>query len=222
MLFEANFNNNNKWLGRVTMRTAEAHNLLAPEQYGSRQNKAAITQCLNKRLFLWLSPLHPTTSSLMLKWCQKLLWLNHSDNRGIKPVSTRCPTVSGLQYDPHPCTSESPCAHSFWRLGNGTRLRLVERQHCQDRTRQWSQTPDLGSCQHPVIQHYVARRFCSTIYLCSLPSTQDLSRTGLCGRYQLNSEWRDQQTSCGTREDEELPNDVARATLGNWRQVSTG
>jgi len=52
MLFEANFNNNNKWLGRVTMRTAEAHNLLAPEQYGSRQNKAAITQCLNKRLFL--------------------------------------------------------------------------------------------------------------------------------------------------------------------------
>jgi len=51
MLFEADFNNNNKWLGHMTMMTVEAHNLLAPEQYGSCQNKAAITQCLNKRLF---------------------------------------------------------------------------------------------------------------------------------------------------------------------------
>jgi len=51
MLFEADFNNNNKWLGRTTMMTAEAHNLLASEHYGSHQNKVAITQCLNKRLF---------------------------------------------------------------------------------------------------------------------------------------------------------------------------
>jgi len=48
MLFEADFNNNNKWLGRVTMHMAEEHNLLAPEQYSSRKYKAAITQCLNK------------------------------------------------------------------------------------------------------------------------------------------------------------------------------
>jgi len=48
MLFEADFNNNNKWLGRATMKLAEDSNLLAPEQYGSRKNKAAITQCLNK------------------------------------------------------------------------------------------------------------------------------------------------------------------------------
>jgi len=51
MLFAADFNNNNKWLGRVTMKLAEEHNILAPEQYGSRKNKAAITQCLNKQLF---------------------------------------------------------------------------------------------------------------------------------------------------------------------------
>jgi len=51
MLFEADFNHNNKWLGRVTIQLAEAKNLLAPEQYGSRKNKVVGTQCLNKRLF---------------------------------------------------------------------------------------------------------------------------------------------------------------------------
>jgi len=51
MLFKANFNNNNKWLGRVMMHIAKEHNLLALEQYGSRKYKSAITQCLNKRLF---------------------------------------------------------------------------------------------------------------------------------------------------------------------------
>jgi len=33
------------------MRSAEKHNLMAPEQYGSRKNKVVGTQCLNKRLF---------------------------------------------------------------------------------------------------------------------------------------------------------------------------
>jgi len=51
MLFEANFNHNNKWLDQVAMYTAEKQQLLAPEQYGSRKHKAARTQCLNKRLF---------------------------------------------------------------------------------------------------------------------------------------------------------------------------
>jgi len=51
MLLKADFNHNNKWLGWVTMQSAEAQNLLVPEQYDSRKNKAAGTQCLNKRLF---------------------------------------------------------------------------------------------------------------------------------------------------------------------------
>jgi len=51
MLFEADFNNNNKWLGRAIMANAERQQLLAPEQYGSRKGKAAGVQCLNKRLF---------------------------------------------------------------------------------------------------------------------------------------------------------------------------
>jgi len=51
MLFEADFNNNNKWLGRAVMKLAEAHTLMALQQYRSRKSKVARTQCLNKRLF---------------------------------------------------------------------------------------------------------------------------------------------------------------------------
>jgi len=51
MLFEADFNHNNKWLGRVTMDTAENQKLLTPEQYRIRKNKVVGTQCLNKRQF---------------------------------------------------------------------------------------------------------------------------------------------------------------------------
>jgi len=51
LLFEADCNQNNKWIGRAFMREAERHDLLAVEQYGSRRYKDAITQCLNKRLW---------------------------------------------------------------------------------------------------------------------------------------------------------------------------
>jgi len=50
MLFKADFNNNNKWLGQAVMQSAEKHNLMAPEQYRSRKNKvpehnASISNC---------------------------------------------------------------------------------------------------------------------------------------------------------------------------------
>jgi len=48
LLFEANCNQNNKWLSCTFMKVAE--NLMAEEQYGSHQFKDAITQCLNKKL----------------------------------------------------------------------------------------------------------------------------------------------------------------------------
>jgi len=50
LLFEADFNANNKWFGQVVMYQAEQHNLLAEEQYGSHKFKLAIHQCLNKCL----------------------------------------------------------------------------------------------------------------------------------------------------------------------------
>jgi len=52
MLFEVDFNNNNKWIGQAVMRNAESCQDIAPEQYGSHnQHKAAGMQCLNKPLF---------------------------------------------------------------------------------------------------------------------------------------------------------------------------
>jgi len=56
LLFKANFNANNEWIGWVVMLNAKTLNLLVDEQYGSRRNKAAVLQCLNKGIFydlLW-------------------------------------------------------------------------------------------------------------------------------------------------------------------------
>ena len=50
LLYEADFNHNNKLMGRAMMRYAEQNQLLAPEQYGSRRGHSAIYQCLNKVL----------------------------------------------------------------------------------------------------------------------------------------------------------------------------
>jgi hypothetical protein len=50
LLYEANFNQSNKKLGRDMMYIAEQLQVVAKELYWSRKNKAAIEQCLNKRL----------------------------------------------------------------------------------------------------------------------------------------------------------------------------
>ena len=50
VLTEADFNFNNKKLGKESIFHAEANNLIAKEQYGSRKGKRAIDHALNKRL----------------------------------------------------------------------------------------------------------------------------------------------------------------------------
>ena len=50
ILFEADFNQNNKHLGRYAMYKAEELQLLAIEQFGSRKYLSAIDHCINKRL----------------------------------------------------------------------------------------------------------------------------------------------------------------------------
>ena len=50
LLFEGDFNQNNKWLGRAVMFHVEEKQQMAKEQYGSRKEKSANIQCLNKRL----------------------------------------------------------------------------------------------------------------------------------------------------------------------------
>ncbi len=51
VLFEVDFNMNNKWIGRAVMYTVDKLQALAPEQYGSQKSKAANIQSLNKCLF---------------------------------------------------------------------------------------------------------------------------------------------------------------------------
>jgi hypothetical protein len=64
LLYDAAFNQNNKWIGRASMRHAEMlqregvspqRQALAPEQFGSRKRHQAIDQCLNKRITFDLS-----------------------------------------------------------------------------------------------------------------------------------------------------------------------
>jgi len=64
LLFEADCNHNNKWLGQAFMKEVEWWNLLADEQYGSQHYKDAITQCLNKRL--WYDYIHCTHQPAVL------------------------------------------------------------------------------------------------------------------------------------------------------------
>jgi len=52
LLFETDFNFNNKWLGRAIMFNVELAGLLANKQYGSWKQKSAIVQCLNKLISL--------------------------------------------------------------------------------------------------------------------------------------------------------------------------
>ena len=52
MLGEPDFNDDNKMAGRQMMRHAEKHDQIAYEQYGSRKDKAAVTQAVNKKLTL--------------------------------------------------------------------------------------------------------------------------------------------------------------------------
>jgi len=50
LLFEGDFNQNNKWLGQAVMFHAELKQQMAQEQYRSCKEKLAAIQCLNKWL----------------------------------------------------------------------------------------------------------------------------------------------------------------------------
>jgi len=72
LLFEGNFNNNNKWLGRAVMFNAEKQNQMAPEQFGSRKDKSAVIQCLNKWLlydYVWYTHIPLAVCSNDAKSC---------------------------------------------------------------------------------------------------------------------------------------------------------
>jgi len=72
LLYDAEFNATLKWLGRVIMQQAETLNTLAPEQYGSRVDHAAIYQSLNMQLtydLIWQQRLTAAVCSNDAKAC---------------------------------------------------------------------------------------------------------------------------------------------------------
>ena len=50
LLYKADFNFNNKIIGKQMRREAKAHGVIAKEQCGSRKRKRAVTCALNERL----------------------------------------------------------------------------------------------------------------------------------------------------------------------------
>ena len=50
VLTEAEWNFNNKVLGKMTLDHAEKYNLIPPEQHGSRKGKQSIDHVINKRI----------------------------------------------------------------------------------------------------------------------------------------------------------------------------
>jgi len=132
MLFEANFNHNNKWLDQVTMYTAEKQQLLAQEQYGSRKHKAARTQCLNKRLFYNLHQFsrQPAAKScynwIVLIIAALSLWQFGALHSAVKSMIQ---TLASLQHHVHLAFGDSDMAQgqANWKelttgigQGNGT------------------------------------------------------------------------------------------------------
>jgi len=73
ILFKADLNNNNKWLGWVLMANVESNTCtIAQEQYGSIKGKAAGLQCLNKCLlydYIWAMQIPAALFSNNAKSC---------------------------------------------------------------------------------------------------------------------------------------------------------
>jgi len=112
LLFKADFNANNKWLGRAVMWNAKMLDPLANKQYSNRKHKAAVLQCLNKGLFYdllcqWKQPAalcsnnakscydHITLLTAALSLCQL--------GTPIPAVQSMLQTIHGMNH--HICTA---------------------------------------------------------------------------------------------------------------------
>jgi len=114
LLFKADFNADNKWLGWAVMTNTETLGLLTNKQYGSWWNKATTLQCLNKGLFydiLWQWKRSVALCSNDAKSCYDHItilaaalsqcWLGAT----IQAVQSMVKTIHSMQH--HICTAYS-------------------------------------------------------------------------------------------------------------------
>ena len=96
LLFEADFNQNNKLLVKEMMSHAESHKCLAPEQYGSRKRFTAIEHALNKRLTFDIL----RQQRLPAAWCANDA--KSCYDRIVHSVASICMRRCGVQQEPVP------------------------------------------------------------------------------------------------------------------------
>ena len=122
-LMEADFNHNNKKLGRDALASGERHNLLPREQYGSRKRRKAIHHAVNKRLLYDIVHLQRRPAMLCsndAKSCYDRIV--HSiaslalQRLGMPPQPVTCMLVTIQELQHHICTafgtSDSTMAHT--------------------------------------------------------------------------------------------------------------
>ncbi len=180
MLFKADFNNNNKWLGKAIMVEAEQKEVLTIEQYGSRKGKAARIQCLNKKIVLQLHQSKKNTHSFMFEQCKELLQTNYSHYCGTVLVLLGGTKESNGEHDRYPSATMTSRALSIWKFYTSSRTRRMDRTNSRNRTREWRRATNLGSHQHLLIQNPTRGRFCRHVYLCSNQTTKTNGRLCFC------------------------------------------
>jgi len=142
LLFECDFNNNNKWLGWAVMFHAKEQQQMAREQYGNQKEKLAATQCLNKcKLYDAAYP----DAGTVFQQCLKLLWLDCINCGSPMLMLSGCRQGSSLEYDWHTTWHETPCEIYLWRLQNLTRMAWMGNPNHRYQSRKWSRPSDMGS-----------------------------------------------------------------------------
>jgi hypothetical protein len=123
-LMHAEFNMNNKQLGRDVMRNAEAARTIAPEQYGSRKNRRAIIAALNKRLTMDLLRMRKQAAALQstdFKSCYDRMAHNMTSislrRQGASKLAVRSmfKTLSTASHSIRTAYGDSDRSYSAWR-----------------------------------------------------------------------------------------------------------
>jgi hypothetical protein len=146
LLYEANFNQNNKKLGRDMMYTAEQLQVVVKEQYGSLKHKAAIEQWLNKRLTFDLARQLKRPLAICFNDAKSCY------DRIVDSMASLCVRRMGMEEPPIVCmftTIDSKPAtfdsHSLRRFRSYIYWPTQEGPHPRSGTRKRSRPANLGS-----------------------------------------------------------------------------
>ena len=106
-----------KFIGKLIMEIDEDEGTLAVEQYGSRKYKAAITQCLNKRLFMEIVRQRKCKASICSNDCIPImLWSCHTSDGQSHSWTSQDSSILHLMYSLYDTMYEPPNKNWIWRL----------------------------------------------------------------------------------------------------------